>query len=906
MHKLRLISKILLSLLLGLVLALAWFQFDERFIALANSGMEKVFKHQLNCHFKGSVKRVNPFLLKIDFEDVQVQPFDAKKNWSWSAAQMTTRLSFLEYLYYGAFGLHVKLATLRSFSGLKANGSPAVNDHLIDLFAGANFGVPISFQTVAIVDGKLLVDDPNRKVSFICCWNSNAGKSGKEFKSKFYLFDTSLTLNNQKLFEQFRGQVTLDALSGNKFVRIATDAMLLLPQLPQGQQDCCVMGSWDKNSGSFVFYNQDRTISFVPIDLAVHKGVLMVNAEGVVLLEYLKQLFFPKITQAINGMGYVKLSGDFNGSLQGKVRMQNVNYKQYLLDELYGDIMRVGSIWRGVIGANKNSSSVTGMWQWSDIDKQGTVQLLNKTALPLFTSPYWQAIPGETAIQILFRNDGTGWLEYSTQIEHKKTEYSLKSAGKMFYKKHEIECSGFVENNTYQATIAKNPLWLESLVYNDSTGKELVTLTTEKQSLFSLSFDYSSAQSLALDWLDLDLPGHGVFKVSGCIEFPKIVGTLSFKNGTIRPVGMYNFISDITARFIANSDTKECSVKDAVITLHQGKILSSKVSCFFNDDGSIYGLHSPVRFESCFLNWSKCLYAVCTGSAVLQLGSAIEKSLDGFFVLERSQFKENIFALQTQQSALNVFPTKHAMSDLHLNVGVSTQTPLLVTTPHLQTQAVLDCLVAGKLGAPELQGSLKLRGGKLMFPAQTLAISQGKLIFLPTHSDDPIIELIAQARIKKYLVTLTVGGTIKDPEVLLQATPGLSEEQIIMLLLTGSEQESFNIMVPSLVMRNVETILFGSSKTLAQAPAALSSWLKPLEKVNFVPRFNDKTGRGGFKGVLEVEVSKRLRAVLEKDFSLAEDTAAEIEYLASDDVSFKINRDERGDIGAEVEMRFKF
>ena len=113
-------------------------------------------------------------------------------------------------------------------------------------------------------------------------------------------------------------------------------------------------------------------------------------------------------------------------------------------------------------------------------------------------------------------------------------------------------------------------------------------------------------------------------------------------------------------------------------------------------------------------------------------------------------------------------------------------------------------------------------------------------------------------------------------------------------------------MVPSLVMRNVETILFGPSKTLGQAPASLSSWLKPLEKVTFVPRFNDQTGAGGFKGVLEVEVSKRLRAVLEKDFSVAQDTAAEIEYLASDDVSFKINRDERGDIGAEVEMRFKF
>lgn len=907
MRKLRLVSKILLSLLLGFVLALAWFQFDDRFIALANSSMEKVFEHQLNCHFKGRVKRLNPFLLSLDFEDVQVRPFDKKKKWSWGAEQMSTRLSFLEYLYYGAFGLHVKLTKLRAFSGLKESGAPEVGDHLLDLFAGANFSVPISFQTVAIVDGKLQLEDLQRKISFICCWNSNAGKAGKDFKSKFYLSNTSLTVNNKKLFEQFKGQVTFDALCGNKFVRMTTDSMVVLPQLPQGQQECYVMGSWNKNTGSFVLYNQDRTLSFVPIDLSVRKSALMVNAEGVILLEYLKQLCFPKITETLSGIGYVKVFGDLNGLLQGKVRMQNVGYKEYLLDELYGDVMRVGSIWRGTMGGHKKSAYATGMWQWSESDKQGTVQFINRTVMPIFSTHYWQTLPGKTAVQIVFKDSGVGWLEYSTELTHKKTEHTINSFGKVTCKDKKIECTGSVGNNTYQAAIRTTPFWVDSFVYKNSFGKELVTLTTEKQSQFSFSFDYSATQALALDWLDLDLSGHGVFKITGCMEFPKVAGTLSFKNGAIRPTGMYNFISDITAHIVADGDKKECSIKDTVITLHQGKIVSNKISCFFNNDGSLYGLHSPLRFESCFLNWNKYLYAVCTGSTVLQFGSGVKNSLDGFLVLERSQFKENIFALQTQQNALKALPKQqHALSDLNLNLGISTQTPLLVTTPHLQAQGVLDFLMTGKLGAPELQGSLQLRGGKIIFPAQELIVSQGKLTFLPPHSDDPLIELTAQARIKKYLVTLTLGGTIKDPEVLLQSTPGLSEEQIVMLLLTGSEQESFNVMVPSLVMRNVETILLGPSKTLTQAPGVFSSWLKPLEKVTFVPRFNDQTGRGGFKGVLEVEVSKRLRAVLEKDFSLAEDAAAEIEYLASDDVSLKINRDERGDVGAEVEMRFKF
>lgn len=905
MRKLRLISKVFLSLLLGLALALAWFQFDERFIALANNGMEKIFAHELNCQFKGRVTRLNPFLLSIDFEDVKVRPFDSKKNWSWDAARMTTRLSFLEYLYYGAFGLHVYLGALDVHSGIKSNGIPAVEGHLRDLFTGASFSVPISFQTISIVNGKLLVEDIQKKVSFFCCWNSNAGKAGKDFKSQFYLSDTSLTLDNKKLFEQFRGQITFDALYNNTFIRIGADAMLVLPQLPEGQRDCYLLGSWNKNMGSFVFYNQDRTLSFVPIDIVIGKNGFLVNAEGVVLLEYIKQLYYPQIEQALEGMAYVKISGDLNRFLYGKLRMQNVGYKKYLLDELYGDVMCVGSEWRGIIGAKKNNAAVTGTWQWSNNAKQGAIHLVNRTELPLYSSSYWQSIPGKTALHILFNNDGSGQLDYITQLMHIKTEHTVNSSGSIMYKNDALECKGTVGKNTYLATVNTQPFLLTSFLYANES-KELVKISTDTQNRFSLSFDYSAAQILALDWLDLDLQGQGVFNVTGYVDFPKVVGALSFNNGTIRSAGMYNFISDISTRFIGDLAKKECSIKDTLITLHQGRIVSDKISCFFNDDGSVYGLHSPLRFESCFLNWNRYLYAICTGSFVLQLGSEIDNRLDGFLAFERSQFKENIFALQTQQSAVKALPRKHALSSLDLHLGISTQTPSLITTSHLQTHAILDCLVTGKLGSPELEGSLQLKGGKLIFPGQTLSISQGKLTFIPAHSDDPLIELTAQARIKKYVVTITIGGTIKDPEVLLQSTPGLSEEQIILLLLTGSEQESLNVMVPSLVMRNVESILFGPSKSLGETSTVFSSWLKPLEKVTFVPRFNDQTGTGGFKGVLEVEVSKRLRAVLEKDFSLAEDTAAEIEYLASDDVSLKINRDERGDIGAEVEMRFKF
>ena len=51
-------------------------------------------------------------------------------------------------------------------------------------------------------------------------------------------------------------------------------------------------------------------------------------------------------------------------------------------------------------------------------------------------------------------------------------------------------------------------------------------------------------------------------------------------------------------------------------------------------------------------------------------------------------------------------------------------------------------------------------------------------------------------------------------------------------------------------------------------------------------------------------MSDELSAVIEKNFSLPEDTKIKIDYAISDDVSVRGIRDERGDFGSEVEFRW--
>ena len=55
-----------------------------------------------------------------------------------------------------------------------------------------------------------------------------------------------------------------------------------------------------------------------------------------------------------------------------------------------------------------------------------------------------------------------------------------------------------------------------------------------------------------------------------------------------------------------------------------------------------------------------------------------------------------------------------------------------------------------------------------------------------------------------------------------------------------------------------------------------------------------------------MDVGDRWRVMMQKNFSLPEDTKVELEYLLSDEISLKGVRDERGDVRGEVEMRWKF
>jgi translocation and assembly module TamB len=282
--------------------------------------------------------------------------------------------------------------------------------------------------------------------------------------------------------------------------------------------------------------------------------------------------------------------------------------------------------------------------------------------------------------------------------------------------------------------------------------------------------------------------------------------------------------------------------------------------------------------------------------------------VSGSVIIDRAYIKENVLSGTFHKNLLRYTGSPFAsyQADTTCDVQISSRVPIQVKTPFLETAVRVNVQVKNTFKDPVVTGSINLLSGFLSFPYRPLYISKGAIYFLPHQLHDPSIELIAKNKIKKYNVGLQVTGSLENHQIALDASPALTDEQIVALLLVGSEEESLNVVMPALIMQNLQTIMFGYDQSSRSIDKIFTSLLKPFNRIHVVPSFSDKTGRGGLRGAIEIDVNDRWRALIQKNFSLTEDTRIEVEYLVSDDISVRAVANERRDVGAEVEMKWKF
>ncbi len=908
----RFIFKVIIALLLGVGGTLVYVQQSSHFIAIVQSKLEEQFARDFNCKLRATVKSINFMSLKLVLKDVTTTPLDSAEGWSWKADELSLSLSWLSYLANGQFSMTATFKNYKALSDFE-NGYLKILSFVQKFVSGIPLAVPIALQAVVFKSATMTVRDRANGLSSGVVWSGQVVKMGPFYKIRFSITEGSATLKDIPLFSGLNGSMVMQLKGSGKSLEysLQDDFKFFVPQLPQAQRECTFTASWQNGQGVILLYNEDRSFHLDTFRVFRYNGQMLCQGSLQAPFSYLYTMFKkPASSDEVAGQCSVVFSGNPFTNLSGNMIITNLALYGYGIDTLEFSFLTEGKTARGSASFEKNGGRFAGAWHADLENKTVKADMVNHTQWVIPGGRSWVLEDHQGHVSLSFSNTQKLLCEYVLAAYHAKTDTTVQSKGSCtIAPTGKVYALGTIDKNNYALTLEIFPHFIPLFVsYKDSEGKNLLQLIAKKTDTCQIAttLSYTFIRSLIEEYLDYTLPGEGTFHLDGAVSSTGFEGELYTKESTIRIPEMYNFLSAFKCGVSIQFFPLSFIVTKLEAQLHKGEVYCNKASLLFNDAQQLAFMHVPLNFAKCFLNWKKNFFGLTSGSFLLQKrGLAEPYSLDAFIAIDKGQLNENPLSKQGQQGVTQfMLPSEFfGNEEVKVNVAIMTQEPFHIKTPQLQSSATINVSLSNTLQSLSLEGKLKLQGGALNFPYKPLHIMRAEVRFTSQQpSDDPLIELVAQGMLKKYMVTLTVGGSIQDPQITVNAVPSLSEQQIISLLFTGSVEESLNVAMPAFVMQNIEGFLFDAAQ---KGQSSYSAWLEPLKRVRIFPGFFDQSGRGGFRGKIEIDVNDHLHAKLQKNFSLSEDTRIEVEYLATDDISIRGIRDERSDLGAEIEMRFK-
>ena len=638
--------------------------------------------------------------------------------------------------------------------------------------------------------------------------------------------------------------------------------------------------------------------------------------------------------------------------LKAKYDMQGVKAYSYpLADSFMVLVEKKGTSLSGTVTSVLANAEVEGAWFFDLETGASSLKLGNTKRIDLQSLPGFYLDPNDFSCNVTMQPDSSPDSVQSSAIVlsyrcllHSaiaKESYAIKGelTLKDIIKDGRFLLSGTLNStsnsaiNTYvysgAGSLYKTP-YLEYFACQDGSGISLISIKNAGPDRWSSTISHPILFSAFLFFTGLELQGKGdivldISSVAGGLSGDSasnngdsasgsggagIECSMRFDNGVIRLPHTYNFITNFSAHVNWLFDKGEFSLSNIGVLLNAGSLECKKgiikINSHIDSGEKLLFMHMPILFDHCLFNVQKNVFAMVSGSWLLSKKLSEPISVGGHLFIDSAQMNSALFSFKLSDifSDHASLTTKSFYPDVHLNIGIETKSLVGIDTPLLKAQIATDLLVTGSIIQPLLYGAITFDSGSIMFPYKPLHITKGGIFFDAENTFNPAIELQAKNRIKKYMVTLYAHGLLDDHQIMFDSNPPLGEEQIMSLLLVGSAEESLNTMMPALLMNNLPFAFFGQG-----SESFLDKYLKrnalPFT-ISLVPSFTDQTGRGGLRGGIEITLNDSWRALIQKNFSLSEDTRFELEYFFSDDIGLRAIRDEHRDIGVEVEMRWKF
>ncbi len=662
---------------------------------------------------------------------------------------------------------------------------------------------------------------------------------------------------------------------------------------------CFISYCHTNGKSSFQWYPESREAFLRATNMHIEDRALKGSVEILASFKELPEFFsVPSWMENVEGdieyTGQVSLKQVNDFSYQGTVKVTDFVHTGISVSHLLVNLSGNQHTAQGSLSMRPfKNTDVQGTWAYDRLKNEGTGDVSLGSSCEVASG----ITVHKASCKLRCSNEGAQ-AEYSVSGEGAGYK-NVECTGVAHSDFHTLSCNGISNEGNFSATADLKSFSCTAFQYSKS-GQKIVDLSSEGSALKGeLNFEW--LKDAIQFYTGHELQGQARVIIQPSLVDSKPVVGVSLEDAHIKVPFTHNFVKKGRAVIEYDRERRTFDIANLDVELNKGIVSSPAITVNLTPEGDIAFAHVPCTAHSLFVSWDKDIFGFLFG-AVTAIYSDRAWYCQGSVGIDKGTVRGNLLSPQLQ-GATDGLSLPVALQSVNLDLHLTTRSPVEIKTSFFETQARVEGTLKGKCTAPQIAGSVELLQGAIFFPYKPLYITKGKLLLAPHMSEGPSIELIAKNKIKKYAVNMYVSGSPLDPKITFVSSPHLPEAAIMTLLLTGSEDASFYLAMSHMIMMHIKSILFGTPDRLSDAQKFFKGILTTLSKVRIVPTLNDQQV---LEGTIEVDLTDRLRAKAQNNVNLSQETQLEVEYALSDDVSVKAVRDEKGAIGGELEMKWKF
>ncbi len=915
----KIILHILAGLLLGGTIALVYLSSSVTFRQFVAQKIEQQFEHDYQCNMRATLDEIDWISCKMVFSGVSIIPRSEGNDlsdpaWSIVAEKLQVHGSWLSLFLNGKLKVSLSLEHV-----IMMEIFDQMPEKLLQ-FCRTMFGevknAPVLYDVISITDGLIYFKRSCDAFSIQIPYTCNMHSEKEATRMQFYLHDGMISSSGDIWVKNIAGSILSDIPFDDSISQLCAQVQLnynfckLEQEIPG-----FLAGKLEHGSGEFALKSQDGSIVVDPIKIKITPTQCLCDVMIAATAQVLNYLQVPDVLSDVAGHVDLALYGDLYNILQTvqmSLILDNIMYKSKPLIP-GGKILITEHDKQGFSGVFAMNEQQKCAVQVFACDEQKKCKIFNLVDIELLFDSGYKILKNDCNVEIVYEPTGIIHGHYNITIQNLllSTLYALQ--GDFELKDGKVTFCGTMNDVSYSGALRLYPDYVFESFSAYRGNNLLIDFNTDPTDPLYVvgSVDFSVVHDVVPPLFKMSFAEEGSFVFRGYLKDGICSVTIQTYYAHIRVPYVYNVVQNVTATCEFNIYEKKLVFKDVDVEWYEGKISCSVAKVYFDKNLNWNFVHAPLMLHDVMLSWNKGLYGLVSGRILLNKSETSQHlQIQGQLMMQKAELKENIFSTEFQELLSGMNSSSSSVDQAlqpYVDISLFTKNSLQINTSFLTAKALVDVRVQGLLHKTDLLGSIKLISGFLNFPFKSLEIVDGKILFIPEQSlFDPMVEFVAKGKLKRFGVTLKAWGSALDPHVQFEAQPYLSEEQIISLLLLGVEDQSLSLMVPAFLTQRLKDIIFGPALSNIKLQSVFDRLLQSLKYVRFIPQFTNQTARGGVRGIFEVDATEHLQGKIDTNFAHLEDTKFDIDYSATDDVTFRLQKDGPSTYGGQVEFRWKF